>query len=292
ANVTFLKSKILSLPEQNRKEGIIDGTKRYVEGGDRYAYWLYKFAGVDQMTGQSLYLFDDEKYYITSDNTADGTVLYGSAKNADGNANTLMAENNYIIINDTPYVYNPASYGKKDWCGTATPTAFGSFGFNLGWKGLSLSSVFTYSLGAKIYDGIYANLMNVSSAVSSVHSDVINAWNGIPNGMTETSADRINPNGIPMINGAKSYNNAGTTDRWLISGNYLVLKNVAISYAFPKRWVNALEMDGINLTVSCENAFTLTHRQGMNPQYSFSGTQSSNALVTPRVFTAGLTFKF
>ena len=51
-------------------------------------------------------------------------------------------------------------------------------------------------------------------------------------------------------------------------------------------------MDGINLNVACENAFTLTHRQGMNPQQNFSGTQSSNYWVTARVFTAGLTFKF
>ena len=53
ANATFLKNKIVSLPEDDRENGIIDGTKRYVEGGDRYAYWLYQFAGVDQMTGLS-----------------------------------------------------------------------------------------------------------------------------------------------------------------------------------------------------------------------------------------------
>ena len=301
ANATFLKSKIIKLPEQN-KDGILDGTKKYVEGGDRYAYFLYHWAGVDQMTGLSLYTWDDEKFFITDDGTATGNVLYGTAPEFDNtgaitNGVSVMSDANYILINGVPYVYNPGSYGKRDWCGTATPTVYGSFGFNLGWKGLSLSTIFTYSLGSKVYDGVYASLVNPgTTSPSSVHHDVWRAtWTGIPAGMTETSADRISTSIRPQINGNGgifSYANSGTCDRWLISGNYLVLKNIALSYSFPKRWVNRLEMDGINLNVACENAFTLTHRQGMNPQQNFSGTQSSNYWVTARVFTAGLTFKF
>ncbi len=296
ANATFLKNRIVKLPEENRKEGIIDGTKKYVEGGDRYAFYLYHWAGVDQMTGLSLYSFDDERFFITDDNTATGNVIYGSKEDADGNANTLMAAANYTIINGTPYVFNPGSYGKKDWCGTATPTVYGSFGFNFNWKNFSLGTIFTYSLGTKVYDGVYADLMSVGSSISSIHHDVYgNSWTGIPAGMTETSADRISQDILPMVNGIGGtfqYANSGTSDRWLVSGNYLVLKNINLSYSFPKRWVNRIEMDAINLTVACENAATFTARRGLNPQQTFSGTQSSNTFVTARVFTAGLTFKF
>ena len=51
-------------------------------------------------------------------------------------------------------------------------------------------------------------------------------------------------------------------------------------------------MEGINFVVSCENAFTLAYRQGLNPQQSFSGNTTSNTFTTARVFTAGLNFKF
>ena len=294
ANATFLKSKIIKLPEENREDGIISGTKKFVEGGDRYAYYLYHWAGVDQMTGRSLYAFDDENYYITDNNTEGGNILYGSAKNKKGNENTLMGADDYVVIDGTPYVYNPGSYGKRDWAGTATPTVYGSFGFNLGWKGLTLSTVFTYSLGSKVYDSIYGDLVSVGATPSSVHHDVLEkAWSGIPSGMTETSADRISTTIFPMINNTfSSYNNAGTSDRWLVSGNYLVLKNIALTYSFPKRWVNALEMDGINFTLACENAFTMAYRQGLNPQQSFGGVTDTNTYVTARVMTAGLTFKF
>ena len=294
ANATFLKSKIIKLPEENREDGIIDGTKKYVEGGDRYAYYLYHWAGVDQMTGRSLYTFDDENWYITDNNKEDGNVIYGSKTDKKGNENSVMSASDYTVINGTPYVYKPSSYGKRDWCGTATPTVYGSFGFNFSWKGLSLGTVFTYSLGAKAYDSIYGSLVSVGATPSSVHHDVLEkAWDGIPAGMTESSADRISRDIFPVINNTySSDNDAGTSDRWLISGNYLVLKNVNLTYSLPKRWVNRIEMDGINVTVSCENAFTLTHRKGMNPQQNFSGTVGSNTYVTARVITAGLTFKF
>ena len=298
ANATFLKSKILSLPEQNRKEGIVDGTKRYVEGGDRYAYWLYQFAGVDQMTGLSLYKFDDERFYITDDNTATGNVIYGTAKDEEGNAHTLMSGTNYTIINGEPYVWNPGSYGKKDWSGTATPTVYGSFGLNFSWKGLSLSTIFTYGLGAKVYDGIYAGKMGVSANPSSVHEDNLYAWTEAPAGMTETSPDRIDPNGIPMnytfstYNNVSISNNAGTSTRWLVSGNYLVVKNIALSYALPKRWLTPLQIQGLSITASGENLFTFAARKGLNPQYSFGGVTSTNTFVTARVFTAGINVKF
>ena len=303
ANATFLKNRIVKLPEQNREEGILSGTKKFVEGGDRYAYYLYHWEGVDQMTGRSLYTWDDENYYITEDNTpitstGGGKLLYGTAPtfNAEGeqtNNVSVMEAGSYIMIGGKPYVYNPGSYGKRDWCGTATPTVYGSFGFNFGWKGLSLNTIFTYSLGAKAYDSIYGGLMSVGATPASMHHDIwANSWTGIPAGMTESSADRISKSVNPQINNTfSSYNNAGS-DRWLISGNYLVLKNINLSYSLPKRWVNRIEMEGITVNVACENALTFTHRQGMNPQQSFGGTVDSNTFTTPRVFTAGLTFKF
>jgi len=289
-NVSFLKNRIVKLPEQN-KDGIIDGTKKYVEGGDRYAFYLYQFAGVDQMTGRSLYKFNDEDYYITDNNTASGNVIYGSATDKDGNANTLMSAANYSIVNGEAYSYK-TTYAKRDFCGSAIPKAYGSFNMRVSYKAFSLSSIFTYSLGGYTYDGVYGSLMSVTASPSSIHADNLKAWNGVPDGMTETSANRIDPNGIPQVNyGLSSDNNAGTSSRWLVSSNYLVFKNLALSYRLPKSWAKALTMEGITVSAQCENLFTLTARQGMNPQQSFSGTQD-NYLVPARVFTGAVSFKF
>lgn len=291
ANATFVRNKIVKLPEQNRENGIIDGTKKILEGHDRYAFFVYTWEGVDQMNGKSLYKFDDENYYITSDGTATGSLLYGSLKDKNGNDNTLMSPDNYEVINGTPYALK-TTYAKREFHGSALPDVYGSFSLNVGYKNLSLSSLFTYSLGGYTYDGVYRGLMAVVGTPSSIHKDVLKSWNGVPDGITETSANRINPNGIPVLDYSESSdNNAGTTSRWLTSSNYLVLKNISLSYSLPKAWAKALEMQAINVSANCENLFSLTARQGMNPQQTFTGTQS-NYLVTPRVFSAAVSFRF
>ena len=71
-------------------------------------------------------------------------------------------------------------------------------------------------------------------------------------------------------------NNAGTSTRWLTSGNYLVVKNIALSYSLPKRWLTPLQVQGLSVSVACENLFTFAARKGLNPQYSFGGSTSSN----------------
>ena len=282
---------MVTLPEQN-KDGIISGSHKIVEGKDRYAYYLYQFAGVDQMNGQSLYYFNDKDYYITDDNTAKGKVLYGTAIDEDGVANTLMGAANYTIINGVPYVWK-TTYANRDFNGKSSlPKVYGSFNLSASWKGLSLSALFTYSMGGWTYDSVYSGLMSVGGSPSNVHSDLLKSWNGVPAGMTETSANRIDPNGLPEVNyGTSSDNNAGTCDRWLVKSDYLVFKNVALSYQLPKNWAKAMQMQGVTISATCENVFSLTARQGMNPQQGIGGGQS-NYLVPARVFSAAVSFRF
>ena len=291
-NVSFIRNKVVTLPEAN-KDGIISGTHKIMEGHDRYEYFVYIFEGVDQMTGRSLYKFNDEKYYITDNNTKDGKILFGKAENEDGSSNTLMTADNYTIINGVPYVFKPSSYGAREFTGTSSlPKAFGSFGLNFSWKNFTLSSLFTYGLGGQVYDDVYAGLMSHSGGVSSKHEDLLGSWKAAPDGMTETSANRIDPYGIPEINTAlSSDNNAGTTTRWLTSGDYLVLKNLSVSYNLPKKWMTPLNIQGATISANVENLKTWSARQGLNPQQSRGGVQS-NYLVTPRVMTLALNVRF
>ncbi len=277
ANASFIKNKVLKLPEQN-KEGIISGVYKIVEGKSRYEFFTYDYVGVDQLTGHSLYKANLEDYYITLD---DETTV--------GNAEGSDITDNVTIINGEYYVNN-TTYAQRSFHGSAIPKVYGSFSANVSYKGLSLSALFTYSLGSKVYDSVYASLMSVSGTPSSMHSDILNSWTEAPDGMTETSEDRIDPDGVPMINYGSSSTDNATSSRWLTSGNYLVFKNLTLSYSLPKKWLRPIGVQSVGINVTCENLFTLTARKGMNPQQSFSGSQS-NYLVVPRVFTVGLSVK-
>lgn len=265
-DATFLKNRIMKLPNDN--EEINNGIQRFAVGKSIYEFYTYHFEGVDQMTGRSLYTLDPE------------------VKDDAASAGELVTINGVDYTTDT-------SFGKKDWAGTALPDVYGSFNTSLRYKNLTLSALFTWSLGGKMYDGIYQSLMsqNSASSASANHKDLLKAWNGVPEGMTETSANRIDPNGIPAPDFERSSYSNGTSDRWLTSNSYFVIKNINLSYSLPKRFAKALDLESAAVTASVENLLSLSARTGMNPQYSFNGSYD-NTYVTARVFNLGVTLNF
>jgi TonB-linked SusC/RagA family outer membrane protein len=279
-NMTTMKNKILSLPEQNREKGIIDGTKKYMEGHDRYAFWTYQFAGVDQMTGRSLYKLNTDSYTLADPTEAETAA--GKTK--------LPNEAERVQINGETYVFK-TSYALRDWSGSSIPDLFGSFNTAFTYKDLTLSAILTYSLGGKIMDYNYQNYMSATANPSSLHNNLLKSWKGVPEGMTESSPNRINPNGIPEVNFTRSADNNATSTRFLQDASYLVLKNINLSYVLPRQWTNKLNLSKVRLNLTAENLFTLSSLQGMDPQQGWSGLQY-NYLPTARVLSLGVNVQF
>ena len=283
ASITFEKNKVVKLPEQNR-DGIIDGTKKIVEGMDRYQFYTYTWEGVNTKNGLSLYKFNSDEYFFT-----DGGTTYG---NPDGTEITGSQKNAVVVIDGTPYSYL-TTYGKREFHGSAMPTAYGSFNFSVSYKAFSLYTLFTYQLGGKVMDSNYQLLMNSQSTPTALHKDVLKGWTA----EQATATDAIDRNGVPklsdapvIVSGLEADLNA-TSSRWLTSASYLILKNINLSYQLPKELVRKAGIENVMLTLTCENLFTLTSRKGMNPQQNFAGTQSAT-FVTPRIFSAGVNIKF
>ena len=266
-DATFIKNKIIKLPNG---DNILSGLHNYTEGRSLYDFYTYHFEGVDQLTGRSLYTLDP-------------------AKKA-----TAKQQGYLVTINGTDYTTDTA-YGLRDFHGTAAPTVYGSVHGNVTWKDLSLSMLMTYSLGGKTMDYTYQSLMSVNSmdSGSALHKDALKAWNGVPEGITETSANRIDRNGIPAMDYNLSSKNNATSDRWLTNASYLVMKNISLSYSLPKNILSGWEIgvNALTFTAGVENLFTLTGRKGMNPQYSFTGG-SDDTYVTARVWNFGLSVSF
>ena len=283
ASITFEKNKVVKLPEQNR-DGIIDGTKKIVEGMDRYQFYTYTWEGVNTKNGPSLYKFNGDEYFFT-----DGGTTYG---NPAGTEITGSQKNAVVVIDGTPYSYL-TTYGKREFHGSAMPTAYGSFNFSVSYKAFSLYTLFTYQLGGKVMDSNYQLLMNSQSTPTALHKDVLKGWTADQ----ATATDAIDRNGVPMLSDAPVIVSGleadlnSTSSRWLTSASYLILKNINLSYQLPKELVRKAGIENVMLTLTCENLFTLTSRKGMNPQQNFAGTQSAT-FVTPRIFSAGVNIKF
>ncbi|MDR2292886.1 MAG: SusC/RagA family TonB-linked outer membrane protein, partial [Prevotellaceae bacterium] len=273
---TFQKNKILTLPEQNRKDGIVSGSQKIMEGHSRYSFWVYQFAGVDQMNGNALYIIDDEKYYV------------GSTP-VDGKSN--IPDENVTTINGKDYT-DRYTYAKKDWGGTSLPSFFGSIGTSISWKNLSFSVLCTYSLGGKMLDLPYNSLRSVSSSPNAIHKDVLKAWNGIPAGMTETSPDRLDKNGIPAVDWYRQSNYmSSTASNFLHDASYFSFRNISISYNLPKTWLKSLDLSDVTVSLSAENLYTITSLKGLNPQQYLDGI-TENIMNYNRTINIGINVKF
>ncbi|WP_372773231.1 SusC/RagA family TonB-linked outer membrane protein [Mangrovibacterium sp.] len=269
-DATFLKNEFIKLPNH---DDILDGNYKYSEGKSIYEFWLYQYAGTDQMNGDALFYIDDEKYY-GNDTEAD------ESKTAIDSKWVREVNGDYYTINTT--------YAKKDWSGSALPDVYGSFNTLLTYKNFSFNALLTYSIGGKLYDSSYRSLMSVStSSASAIHQDLDKAWSITPDGIELSSDNRIDPNGTPRVDMYyDTYFNA-VSDRWLHDASYLVVKNVSLTYNMPKKYVDKMDISGLSFRLGVENLATFTAKQGLNPQYNFSGG-SDRTFVTARVFSFGV----
>ena len=299
-DATFLKNKITKLPDNKNLPG-----QNLFLGESRYIIKDYEWVGVDQLTGQSMYYIDPQSPdFMAYDENGN---MYYDENQYWAQVDKAKSDTNSVFIQDgDKYYTSNMNNASRKILGSAIPTVYGSFSTNLSWKGINLGLLFTYQLGGKTMDTNYLSLMS-SSGTSALHKDVLKSWtqpadhfgedgklqqwvtDAIAAG--EMTPGRIDPKGTPELNSVYSgYNNASSS-RFLTSSSYLTLKNINVSYDFPRKWVDAMKMQGLNLGFSCDNVFIVAKRKGMNPTYGFAGGQGAN-YVPARVFAFQLTAKF
>lgn len=285
-DATIMKNKVLKLPEHKNQ---INGSIIRTEGKSIYEWYLYDWAGVDQLTGQSLYRIHQDSFDFMTYNDATQTYSFNEAT-YNTNLASARRENALVEYGGELYTTNP-SYAGRITAGSSLCSVYGSFGTQLSWKGINLSALFTYSLGGKTYDSNYQSFMTMNDKPGAMHVDMLKAWQEVPEGMTADSPGRIDPNGVPVVNPKINTNNLSTSTRFLTSSDYLVFKNLNVSYDLPRKWVAPLQLQNLNIGFSVDNLFTATHRKGMNPQQSYSGSQTQT-YVTARVFSFQLGARF
>jgi TonB-linked SusC/RagA family outer membrane protein len=143
-NLTKVKNELVSLPPNQRANGIISGTKKLMEGSDIFAFWLPEFAGVDAATGDALY--------------------YRDVTGADGKPTGERT------VTST---WSRATYY---FHGSAIPDFQGGITNNFNFKNFELSFLATFAYGGLFYDGNYASIMHRGSAGTHLHADALNRW--------------------------------------------------------------------------------------------------------------------
>lgn len=167
-----------------------------------------------------------------------------------------------VAVTGEEYTYAGSNYVGKSYM----PDLDGGFGIDFEAYGVTLSVSCSYRIGGYGYDNMYAMLMH-SDKIGSMnwHKDIKNAW-------TETNKNTNIPR---LSNGADQYANAAS-DRFLTSNSFLSLNNINLGYKFPKKWIEKIKLNQLQIWVAADNLCIASARRGYNPMMSTSGTNSYN----------------
>lgn len=247
-NGTHYKNTITKLPQKEINAGYF----KWREGESRYNFWGVEYAGVNPETGNDLYW---KKVYET-----------------DANGNKVLKERvkteNYNEV---------TSDSQAQYLGDALPKFFGGITNNFFYKGIDLSFMIYYSLGGKLYDTDYSQMMSYRTGYS-MHPDMLKSW----------TPD--NPNAsFPRISTAyANYLNAYTT-KFLFNNSFARLRNVTLGYTLPKVWMERLSVGSLRLYVQGDNLLTWgsAARRGTDPEQSINGI-TANRFPTSKSVSFGL----
>ena len=317
------KNKITKMPEiynvggekDEYNAGLQSGQYNYREGKSMYSFYTYTYKGIDDMTGKALYTFNDHDFYVPGIlfQGMDVNSMSEEAYNKLVGEREAIPEGEYVVIDSVPYVYKPATYGKREWHGSAQPKLYGSFNPVLDYKNFTLSALFDFQLGGKCIDWTYQSLTSMGGSPSAIHADMASAWvkdlEGTVTTYTEDElmnmtvsdtygnsyinypGNRLDPNGTPAVYSDYNSFNTASSDRYITSSNYFIIKNIGLTYRLPRTLLKKIGFTNVSFNAVVENLYTKTARKGMNAQQYFSG-YVGDYMVSARVYSFGVKFGF
>ena len=237
-NLNHYRNKITELPNNNKP--IDNGNKRLTVGGSIYDFYLPTWAGVDPATGSP-------QWYLADDN---------------GNR-----------TNETTSVYGQAGRFIQD---NSLPDLVGGLNNTFTYKNFDLSALFTFSIGGKILDNDYIQLMhNGNNPGRSWGTEILNRWTPEnPN----TDVPRLTTDNL-------TWTSAST--RFLYSATYARLKNVSLGYNFSKHLIERIGIGNLRVFLQGENLLTFYKHKGMDPEQTVNGATYFR-YPAMRSITAGL----
>ena len=177
--------------------------------------------------------------------------------------------NNDGVINDSD----------RTVIGNPNPSWLFSMNNSLSYKGFELSVFLQGIAGNKIYNANNIDNAGMAAAYNQT-TDVLKRWQG-----EGTS------NSMPRAVFGDPNQNTRVSDRFVENGSYLRLKNITLSYTFPKQWLQKAQIENARLSLSCENVATITGYSGFDPEVGINGIDQNRYPIS-RTFSLGLNFNF
>lgn len=199
---------------------------------------------------------------------------------------TFYNENGEITSTDISFQYSD-DFSWLKYEGSTDPTVMGSLGNTFNYKGFRLNVFLTYSGG---------NVVRLDPVFSANYSDLTATTREFKNRWT-LPGDEHKTN-IPAILSYRqyyentdlryAYNAYNYSTERVAKGGFIRLKEISLSYDFPKNWIEPLKLSNLSLKLQATNLCLLyadKKLNGQDPEFVNSGGVAS---PVPRQFTMTL----
>lgn len=191
--------------------------------------------------------------------------------------------------------------------------------FTFGWtntfryRDFDLSIFVNGSYGNKVYNYMKMKLTHMNSLWSNQLKDVkgrarlepIDPAKTYPAGSywyTDAGNIRVaNPEtSIPRATVTDPNDNDVISDRYIENGSYIRLKNIALGYTFPKKWITKWGIENLRVYMNIQNLLTITGYDGYDPEVGASTADingysygvDNGRYPSPTTYSFGLSLSF
>ncbi len=283
--ISFNKNKLVSLSDGSTSVALTgygqwtDVVSYTKEGESLYNFYGYVCDGVYESLEDIETSPKPAAYPSNGVFSKGSTVWVGDIKYKDLNGDGVIDENDRTVIGNPLPKY--------------------TFGFNntFTYKGFDLNIFINGSVGGKIGNYNKMKLTHMNSSWTNQLNDVngrailqpINANKDYSAGVDRGDGQlvwnwydditniRVSNSGTSMPRA--SINDPNDNDRWsdryIEDGSYVRLKNIALGYNFPKKWISKWGIDNLRLSCNIQNLLTITNYSGYDPEVGASTTSAN-----------------
>ena len=167
--------------------------------------------------------------------------------------------------------------------GSNSPKSFGGFTTTFTYKGFSLSGQFNFQYGNLLFD-TWGFLNESDGAFFSLNQNQreLKRW--------QKAGDKTD---MPQyVAGNQSGSNSAST-RYFYKGDYIRLRNLSLSYQFPKNILKRVRTDNVQLYIRGTNLWTKAYDKNLtfDPEQPINGTNDLQVLFQ-KTFSFGLNLNF
>ena len=262
ANISYNKNIIVKLPDNGLPRNRQDGVELYTGNGNETEWYggyqegqepgiVYGYVVEKMARSESDF---PAGYYVTSGHW-NGFWQYAPA-----DYDKLANKSNAVRLQGGDFIYKDINgdghidVHDQAVLGNTIPHWTGGFNTTLSWKGLSLYARFDYALGFYLQDWYNSNgmvwMLGCMQGTYNMPTLVKDTWT--PENPNATFpryvfADQLGPGNYYKLNSF-----------WTHRADYLAIREISLSYAFPKALMDKIRCKGLTLSVTGQNLGYIT----------------------------------